>query len=160
MTRTPSLFNPTQIGGDRHRAFAGAAAPEHKKKRRRRRKSAGPRISPLSIRLSVAERADLEARAGDLPISTYAKGLLFAVTAKPARLSPRNPTLDHQILGQLLGALGRSEIAPHLRELAEATRSGSLPLDELTTTHIHEACHDVALMRSELMRALGVGDRP
>lgn len=160
MTRSPSLFDPALVGGERTRAFAGAAAPEHKKKRRRRRKPAGPRIPPLSIRLSVEERADLEARAGDVPVSTYAKSLLFAVTAKPARLSPRNPTLDHQIIGQLLGALGRAEIAPHLRELAEAARSGSLPLDEITTAQLNEACHDVALMRSELMRALGVGDRP
>ena len=154
MTRSPSLFDPAQMGGERPRAFTGAAAPEPKRKRRRRRNA------PLSIRLTPAERADLEARAGDVPVSTYAKGLLFAVTAKPARLSPRNPSLDHQIIGQLLGALGRAEIAPHLRELAEAARSGSLPLDEITTTQLHEACHDVALMRSELMRALGVGDRP
>jgi hypothetical protein len=154
MTRSPSLFDPAQTGGERPRAFAGAAAPEPKKKRRRRRNA------PLSVRLTPAERADLEARAGDVPVSTYAKGLLFAVTARPARLSSRNPTLDHQIIGQLLGALGRAEIAPHLRELAEAARSGSLPLDEITTAQLHEACHDVALMRSELMRALGVGDRP
>ncbi|WP_375568041.1 hypothetical protein ABWH92_10280 [Ahrensia marina] len=159
MTRSPSLFDPAQTDGERPRAFAGAAAPEPKRKRRRRRKSAGPRIPPLSIRLSVEERADLEARAGDVPVSTYAKSLLFAVTAKPARLSPRNPTLDHQVIGQLLGTLGRAEIAPHLRELAEAARSGSLPLDEITTAQLHKACHDVALMRAELMRALGVGDR-
>lgn len=114
------------------------------------------RIPPLSIRLSVEERADLEARAGDLPISVYARGLLFAATALPARLSPRNPTLDHHILGQILAALGRSRIAPHLAELADAARSGSLPLDEMTTAQLHEACHDVAAMRADLMRGLGV----
>ena len=160
MTRSPSLFDPAVVGGERSRAFARAVAPKPKNRKRRKRKSNGPRIPPLSIRLSVEERADLEARAGDLPVSTYAKSLLFALTAKPARLSPRNPSLDHQILGQLLGALGRSEIAPNLSELAEAARSGSLPLDEITTAQLHEACHDVALMRSELMAALGVGGRP
>ena len=134
--------------------FGEVASPPRPTRKRRRRNA------PLSIRLSPSERADLEARAGDVPVSTYAKILLFAVTAKRARLSPRNPTLDHQIIGQLLGALGRAEIAQHLRELAEAARSGSLPLDEITTAQLHEACHDVALMRSELMRALGVEGCP
>lgn len=132
--------------------FQEAVKPPRPKRKKRRQ-------PPLSIRLTPEERADLEARAGDLPVSAYAKSLLFAVTARPARLSQRNPSLDHQILGQLLGALGRSEIAPHLRELAESARSGSLPLDEITTAQLHEACQDVAVMRSELMRALGVGER-
>lgn len=151
MTHSPSLFDPANCSGERPHAFARASSIKHKPKRHKRR------ISPLSIRLTVAERADLEARAGDQPVSTYAKSLLFAVTARAARLGPRNPSLDHQILAQLLGALGRSEIAAHLAELAEAARSGSLPLDELTTCQLHEACHDVALMRAELMRGLGVG---
>ena len=153
MTRSSSLFDAAG-GGESSHAFSRAAAAKAKPRKRKRR------LSPLSIRLTHAERADLEARAGDLPVSAYAKSLLFAVTAKPARLSPRNPSLDHQILGQLLGALGRSEIAPHLRELAESARSGSLPLDEITTAQLHEACQDVAAMRAELMRALGVGERP
>ena len=144
------LFSGLAVGGHR------IVAPSDKARQKKRR-----RLPPLSIRLSVEERADLQARAGDLPVSAYAKGLLFAVTANPARRSPRNPTLDHQILGQLLGALGRSEIAPHLRELADAARSGSLPLDETTTAHLHAACSDIALMRSEVMRALGMrDDRP
>lgn len=142
MTRSSSLFEPAVGGGERTRAFARASAPEPKARRRKRR------ASPLSIRLTPGERADLEARAGDLPISAYAKSILFAVTAKPVRLSPRTPSsLDHQILGQLLGALGRSEIAPHLRELTESVRSGSLPLDEITTAQLYGACHDVAVMR-------------
>lgn len=152
MTRSSLSCNPAGDGGERIRAFSRASKPKTKPRKRR--------LSPLSIRLTAAERADLEARAGDQPVSTYAKSLLFAVTARAARLSPRNPSLDHQILAQLLGALGRAEIAPNLRELSDAARSGSLPLDELTTCQLHEACHDVAIMRAELMRALGAGDRP
>jgi hypothetical protein len=157
MTRSPSLFDPADGWRGTHPCVLRARLRLNHKKQGA---DAAANQPPLSIRLSPAERADLEARAGDVPVSSYAKSLLFAVTARPARLSPRNPTLDHQIIGQLLGALGRAEIAPHLRELAEAARSGSLPLDEITTAQLHEACHDVALMRAELMRALGVGDRP
>lgn len=151
MTRSKSLFDPAGDGGERIRAFARASAPKPKKRNRR--------LPPLSIRLSRAERAELEARAGDLPISTYAKSLLFAVTAKPARLSPRNPSLDHQILGQLLEALGQAEIAPHLAVLADAARSGSLPFDDVTADQIERRVTDIAWMRSQLMEALGVGGR-
>ena len=60
--------------------FQEAANPPRSKRRNRRQ-------PPLSIRLTPQERTDLEARAGDLPVSTYAKSLLFAVTAMP------NPTI-------------------------------------------------------------------
>ena len=84
--------------------------------------------SPLSIRWTHAEKNDLVARAGDLPVSAYAKSLLFSGMAKPARLSPRNPLLDHQLLGQILAQLGRNTFAPDLAVLSEAVKSGSLPL--------------------------------
>jgi hypothetical protein len=149
MTRSPSLFDPADGGGERTLAFDRAVKPRKRKRRQ----------PPLSIRLTPEERADLEARAGDLPVSAYAKSLLFAVTAKPARLSPRNPSLDHQILGQLLGALGRAEIAPHLCELVDAVRSGSLPFDEVTAEQLERCSSDIAWMRDRLMEALGVGGR-
>ena len=149
MTRSCSLFDSARAGGERTHVFARASAAKAKKQKRR--------LSPLSIRLTYAERADLEARAGDLPISTYAKSLLFAVAAKPARLSPRNPPLDHQILGQLLGALGRAEITPHLSELVDAVRSGSLPLDDVTADQIESCSSDISWIRDQLMEALGVG---
>ena len=113
------------------------------------------RPSPLSIRLSVEEKADLRVRAGDMAVSAYAKSLLFAANAKAIRRSPRNPLLDHRMLGQILAQLGRNEIAPHLSTIAQAARSGSLPLDEVTYAQIEECCYDIALMRSKLMAALG-----
>lgn len=115
------------------------------------------RLPPLSIRLTVEERADLEARAGDVPVSAYAKSLLFASGARALRLSPRNPTLDHQILAQLLAALGRSEIAPQLRDRADAARSGSLPVDEVTHAELKRCCADIGWMRDQLMAGLGCG---
>ena len=149
-----SGFQPRETRRGAANQFRLAASPVSEKARRQTR---GKRVAPLSIRLSPAQRADLEARAGDLPISAYAKSLLFATTAKPTRLSPRNPSLDHQILGQLLAWLGRSEIAAHLQELAEASRSGSLPVDDLTTEQLQTACENVQAMRDALMVGLGCG---
>lgn len=111
--------------------------------------------SPLSIRLTGEQKADLEARAGDLSVSAYAKSLLFAEHAVAMRLSPRNVLLDHQILGQVLARLGQSGIAPDLAELASAVRCGALPLDEVTTQQIKQSCADIAWMRSALMHGLG-----
>lgn len=114
------------------------------------------RLPPFSLRLSAKEKADLVARAGDVPVSAYAKSLLFADGVKALRLSPRNPTLDHQILGQLLAQLGRSEIASDLAVLADAVRSGSLPMDEVTIGQIERSCSDIAMVRTRLMEGLGI----
>lgn len=145
MTRS-DLFSGLALGKTEGVAPVIRGNSSHKKRR----------LPPLSIRLNAYERADLVARAGDIPVSAYAKSLLFTATAKPMRLSPRNPTLDHQILGQLLGTLGRMSVAAHLEELATAARSGSLLLDEVTMRQLHEACHDIALIRTELLNGLGV----
>lgn len=120
-------------------------------KRRKRKKPP----SPLSIRWTWEEKNDLVARAGDVPVSAYVKSVLFSDAAKPTRLSPRNPLLDHQLLGQILAQLGRNAFAPDLAALAEAVRSGSLPLDEITTKQIDQSVSDIARLRRTIMEALG-----
>jgi len=129
--------------------LANASTPYPK-----RRKHVKP-PSPLSIRWTWEEKNDLVARAGDVPVSAYVKSVLFSDAAKPARLSPRNPLLDHQLLGQILAQLGRNAFAPDLAVLAEAVRSGSLPLDEITTNQIEQSVSDIAKLRRTIMEALG-----
>lgn len=117
-------------------------------------KPVAPRPSPLSIRLSAIERADLAARAGTRPISSYAKGLIFP-DGGTRRSAGRRVPADQAALAQLLGLLGASGIAASLGRLAEAAETGSLFIDELTTEHLRYACDDVRAMHLLLLGALG-----
>src|SRR5690349_21372959 len=111
------------------------------------------RPAPLSLRLSDAERAQLVRRAGNAPISTYVKSVLFDDTTGARRR--RRVTADQALLAQLLGQLGASGLAMSLKRLAAAADTGSLYLDDLTIREIHNACDDVRGMHLHLLKALG-----
>ena len=51
--------------------------------------------------------------------------------------------------------LGQSRIANNLNQLAKMANLGTLPMLPDTERDIRRACADVALMRRELLRALG-----
>lgn len=112
----------------------------------------GKRPSPLSVRLSDAERQELERRADGEALSAYVKRQLFAEAAKPA---PANNAL----LAQLLATLGGSRVASNVARLAQGAESGSLVADDATTRRLIEACDDIRLMHNALMRALGKEER-
>jgi hypothetical protein len=114
------------------------------------------RPSPLSIRLSATERAQLEARAGSRPLGAYVKGVIFGESAPVAR---RRSSADTVLLAQLLAVLGRSRIAINLEDLASAARSGSLGHDADIRERLKVACDDVRLVHNALMRALGKEER-
>jgi hypothetical protein len=114
------------------------------------------RPSPLSIRLSEAERSQLEMRAGSRPLGAYVKGVIFGVGAPVAR---RRLSADTVLLGQLLAVLGRSRIAGNLEDLASAANSGSLGLHDETIERLEVACDDIRLVHNALMRALGKEER-
>ena len=65
------------------------------------------------------------------------------------------PTAFGGCLAKLLALLGSSRIANNLNQLAKAVNIGSLPVVEETEKDIRSACADVAVMRKELLRALG-----
>jgi hypothetical protein len=56
----------------------------------------------LSIRLNDDERRDLAQRAGDMPISTYVKRLVFPDGASLARNYPVRPSAERVLRGKLL----------------------------------------------------------
>ena len=58
-------------------------------------------------------------------------------------------------MGRVLGALGGSRLSQNLNQLARAVNTGSLPVTPETERDLKEACAAVALIRAELMRALG-----
>lgn len=114
------------------------------------------RSSPLSIRLSSDERSRLEREAGSVPLGTFIKSKIFG---EPAGRVRRPQTVrDEHTIAQLLARLGASGLAAHMRELADAARSGSLACDDEVASLIRTACADIESMRSMLVTALGLKD--
>ncbi|MGV6804632.1 MAG: hypothetical protein ACWA49_10535 [Ruegeria sp.] len=58
-------------------------------------------------------------------------------------------------MARLLAMLGQTRIASNLNQLAKMAHLGTLPVLPDTEHDIRRACADVALMRRELLRALG-----
>lgn len=116
------------------------------------------KLPPFSLRLTFDERARLEQLAGDEPLGSYIKRKVFdgkGAGKKRARSRTRRPIKDEQRLAQVLAMLGQSRIANNLNQLAKSANLGTLPMMPDTERDIRRACADVALMRRELLRALG-----
>ncbi len=119
------------------------------------------RQPPLSLRLTFAERALLEKKAGGQSLSGYIKNELFGGTgATPAfglslGASSRRVGTKDRLLAQILAKLGESELGPSMNELAQAARSGSLYVNDLVESQLVQACADIAELRLLLLEALG-----
>ena len=110
--------------------------------------------TPFSLRLTRAERQELEAQAGSMSLGAYIRSRLLDGAAVP-RCRSRKPIKDDEALAQLLGELGRARLANNLNQLAKAANTGSLPVTPETIKAILTACKDVQLMRTCLLAALG-----
>lgn len=112
--------------------------------------------SPLSVRLTQAERDNLTARAGGLTLSAFVKQVLFDGSPQAHKgLAAANRVL----LAHILATLGAGSIAPNLDRLARDAEGGNLYADEETTQALRQACDDVRLMHNALMRALGMKEK-
>lgn len=122
-----------------------------KPKKRRRRKQ-----PVLSVRMSIEERARLEREAAGMSVSEYVRTRLFAESAKPRRTRGKFPVKDHEALSRVLGKLGRSEMAEDFSKLAWAFDNGVINLDPDAEFAVRRACADIAAMRADLIKALGL----
>lgn len=119
------------------------------------------RESPLSLRLTFAERAALEKKAGSQSLSSYIKNELFGGSGLSPNLvlgmggSSRRVGNRDRLLAQILAKLGDSELGPSMNELAEAARTGSLFVNETVEGQLVRACDDIAEIRILLLEALG-----
>lgn len=118
-------------------------------------KKPGSGSKPFTLRLSDNERSDLERRAGAMPLGAYVKCVLFDDGDKQERRGPRAPVQDRAAMASLLARMGASRTAEWLAMLTHAAESGSLAVDAETTAKLHQACHDVLVVRLLLMQALG-----
>jgi hypothetical protein len=106
------------------------------------------------VRLSVAEREALTARADGAPLSTYVKEVLFAPDA-PVRRAHRSVSMDREIAGRILAALGASRIASNLSQIAKHANLGNLYFDDEVKSDIREGCEHLRNIRALLLEALG-----
>ncbi|MGH1439744.1 MAG: hypothetical protein ACRBBR_06510 [Cellvibrionaceae bacterium] len=117
--------------------------------------SAQPKTTPFTLRLTAAQRALLERKAGKLPLGDYIRQTALyceTVAIESENLYPANDSITtHQILAEL----GRSRISEHLNALAQSAKLGTLVLTEDESAVLIEACADIAMIRRRLMRALG-----
>ncbi len=114
------------------------------------------RSAPLSIRLSDAERASLEQKAGGLPLGTFIKQTVLDEAVRPRKARTAPPIRDAEALGRLLGLLGQSRLSSNLNQLAKAANMGALPVTEETEADLRRACAEVLELRRLLLLALGV----
>lgn len=138
--------NSTCIARSQFKSVNGNHTKDHKKKR----------LAPFSLRLNADERARLEDMAGRESLSGFIKGRLFDPNKPIVKRRNLNPVQNKKLLGQVLGALGRSRLSQNMNQLAKAAHVGNLPLPEDVERLLVAACADIADMRQMLMQALGV----
>lgn len=118
------------------------------------------REAPFSLRLSFEERRKLEQAAKGMPLSAFIKALLFGNDPPKPRGRRKPPVQDHEALGRVLSALGRSRLASNLNQLARAVNTGTLPVHPETEAELRQACAEVAAIRAALFKALGYEGGP
>jgi hypothetical protein len=111
---------------------------------------------PLTVRLSHKERAQLEREAGSQTLSAYVRQRLFGAEAAKDRPRIRRPAGDQKALAQILARLGASKLATSMATLAQAARSGALPVSEETESALVRGAREITETKSMLMGALGI----
>jgi hypothetical protein len=114
-------------------------------------------VSPLTIRLTLSERAQLEELAAGMTLSTYVRACLFEREEKRRKRRPLATVSDKQAIADVLALLGQSWIANNLNQLAYQANVGELEMREAETQQIAEAYVYIGQMRLLLVRALCSG---
>jgi hypothetical protein len=113
------------------------------------------KLPPFSLRLTLKERARLQAEAGRTPLGSYIRQRILE-TPCTRRRNFRMPVKDELALAAVLSALGQSRISSNLNQLAKAVHTGSLQVTPETEKTLRDACSGVLQIRQELVRALGL----
>lgn len=115
------------------------------------------RTPPFSLRLTREERRSLEVQANGEPLGSFIRSRLFVDEDRDRRPVRYGCAADKRTaLAQILALLGQSNITRNLDALAQATRSGSLPLPAKIEILIYTAHLDIAEIKSMLLKALGI----
>ena len=108
------------------------------------------RPSPVTLRLTEAERQKLNELADGMTLSAYIRWCVFQKERKYT-----TPVKDKVEIAKILGLLGQSRIANNLNQLAHHANIGSLAVDDMTRQQLGEAYTYVNEIRVLLIKALG-----
>jgi len=112
------------------------------------------KLTPVSVRLTADEKAKIKRDAAGQPLSAYIRECVLQTGASSdAFLSSRNRKPE---LVRVLAALGRSNLARDFEELSFAVRDGTVQLSAESEAALRQACADIAAMRRDLLKALGL----
>lgn len=114
------------------------------------------RLAPFSLRLTPAERSQLESQSGAMPLSAYIKSVVFAAEAPKYRKRRKPPVAEQQLLAEVLARLGQTRQASNLNQIAKHLNQGTLIVYPELEEDLKRAVAEVAWIRATLMEALGV----
>lgn len=108
----------------------------------------------LSVRLTPEERLELERRVDGERLSRYVRRKLLG-----HEISKRQHAPNQVELAQMLALLGRSDLGPSLKALADMAERGGFADDKQVAADIQAARAELAEIKSLLMRALRLKGR-
>jgi hypothetical protein len=126
--------------------FNAAAKPKAERGTRRER-------SPLTLRLTLEERARLEELAAGMTLSAYVRACVFGAEAQKRKRRPKNVVEDKK--AEALALLGQSRIASNLNQLAYHANVGALIVGDKEKADIAEANAHLLAICTLLVQALG-----
>ena len=112
------------------------------------------RPAPLSLRLTDAERQQLNDQAGSMPLGSYIKSVVFADEATKYRKTPKPPVAEQQLLAEVLARLGESRTANNLNQIAKHLNQGTLVVDDDLDADLRQAVAEVVWLRTIILQAL------
>lgn len=121
----------------------------------RRNTGSHTKVRPICLRVTTEERERFEGEAGSLTLSAYVRSRLLD-KPDPRREHRKQPPVDRVALARILAMLGHLGIAPDLKAIAEAARTGTLECGPELLAQLEQACRTIMLMRADLIRALGI----
>lgn len=126
------------------KAFSPSAKPAKRRSK----------LTPVSVRFTANEKAKIKRDAAGQPLSAYIREcVLRAGTSAGTSASSRNRKPE---LARVLAALGRSNLARDFENLSYAVRDGTVYLSAESEAALCQACSDIAAMRRDLLKALGL----
>lgn len=109
----------------------------------------------FSIRFSKAERARLDAAAGDMPIGAYIRARLFDTPSPRRRPRKQSPSIDRGALDNLMRELGRQHIASNLNRIMKAIEEGDLEMDDELEMELRCFRADLRVLMNGIRKTLG-----
>ena len=111
--------------------------------------------SPLTLRLTVDERAKLEELAAGMTLSAYVRACVFAEETRRRKRRPKDVVEDKKAVAEVLALLGQSRIASNLNQLVHHANLGILIVGDEEKAQIAEANLHLQAIRGLLVQALG-----